>query len=165
MAKTNHERLLDLLHDREEFIPLIHDSLAEHHISDDSYAQIFRLIHFSMADSPENEVAFCKGTKEWRRGKRPLSDAKLFVLLNQVCDIVRYYVLSSWDECIFSAWTSDSKEVLKVEREMETMEGLAQLRAILKGAAEMMVYNSDGAIDWSTAAGDDSGISDAPPVP
>lgn len=151
---SNKEHLLELIQNRTELIPFIHDILAEHHLSDTSYASIFRLAFSSMAVSPEEEVAYCKGTKEWKIGKKSLSDVKLFCLLSQVCDIVRYYVLSSWDECIFSAWTSD-KEVVKAEQEMNALESLSHLRGILKIASETMVYNSDGTLEWGPGEGDE----------
>lgn len=144
---SNKEKLMDLLNDRAELLPLIHDVLAEHHITEASYAHIFRVLYSTMADDSD-EVAYCSVTKEWKCGKKTLSDIKVFNLLGQVCDIVRYYVRMSWDECIFSAWLPD-QELMKVEQSMTSMEGLSHVRGILKIAAANMVYSSDGTMDWT----------------
>jgi hypothetical protein len=148
---NNKEMLLDLLQQRQELLPVIHSILADDGISEVSYANVFSLVFFSEAQDVESEIAYCKGAEEWRQGKITLTDAKLFSLLAQVCDIVRYYVLASWDDCILSAW-GKGKEILKAEKEMTEMESLAHLHNILKIASESMVYNSDGVMAW---VGDD----------
>lgn len=80
---------------------------------------------------------------------------KLFGLLDRVCDIIRLYVRTSWDECIFSAWVSD-KELVKAETAMTSMEELAHIRNVLKLASSSMVYSSDGTLDWGEDAGQDA---------
>jgi len=144
---NNKDVLLDLLQQRQELLPLIHDILAEDAISETSYANVFSLVFFAEAQCDDKEVAYCKGAEEWRQGKIALTDAKLFSLLAQVCDIIRYYVLASWDDCILSAW-GNSKEILRVEKEMTEMESLAHLNNILKIASTSMVYTSDGVMAW-----------------
>lgn len=144
---TNKESLLELLHQREDLLPVIHSILAEDAITETSYANVFSLVFFTETEDSNSEVAYCKGAEEWRQGKQTLTDAKIFALLAQVCDIVRYYVMASWDECILSAW-GNSKEIVKVEKEMSEMESLPHLHNILKIASESMVYTSDGVIPW-----------------
>ena len=153
MQSTNKEQLMELLHGRKEIIPLIHDILAEHNISDVAYAQVFALLFSTMATNEDEEVAYCKATKDWRLGKKPLSDVKLFCLMSKVCDVVRCYVLSSWEECIFSAWVT-SKDVAKAEQEMNLLESLSHVRAILKLAAEQMPYSGNGTISWNLSDSD-----------
>jgi len=150
---SNRERLNELLAGQIEILPAVHDILAEHHISDISYAKVFQLL-YSASACEGSKVSFCNGTQEWKMGKRSLSDARLFCLLGNVCDVIHSYVLASWEECIFSAWSSD-KEVLKVEREMDEMENLTHLRSILKLAAPNMLFSSDGTIDWTGVDSED----------
>ena len=145
---SNKEILMDLVHNNEAIIPLIHDCLAEKGLTDAGYAAIFRLVYYSMAPSKEETVSFSKATKEWKVGDRTLSDIKLFCYLNNVCDIVRHYILSSWEACILSAWQPESKELMNAENQMGVMESLSHVRAMLKICAEAMPYSSDGAMDW-----------------
>lgn len=147
MSKTK-DQLIDLLDGRQDLIPQIHDALAEHHISDASYADIFRILYCSVDHDPGQELSYNPSTKEWQMGKRTMSDVRLFGLLAKVCDVIHLYVKSSWEDCIFSAWLDDS-EMVKAEREMLTMESLTHARAILKSAANSVAtYNNDGKMDW-----------------
>ena len=148
---TNKEHLMELVNHRAETLPVIRDILAETAISDNSYAQIFQLMFSTLADGEDNIISYCESTKEWRIGQKPLSDLKLFVLLGKVHEIVRSYVLASWDECIFSTWVETSPMVDKIKSEMLMMENIAHLKAILKAASKNMEYsNPDGTISWAT---------------
>ena len=141
------EQLMRLLDGRAELLPAIHDVLAEHHLSDAAYASIFQLLCSTMVTDPSDEIAFCSPTQEWTKGRRTISDVKLFGLMDKVCDIIRLYVRSSWEECIFSAWISD-QELVREEKAMTEMESLAHIRSVLKIASTTMVYSSDGTMDW-----------------
>lgn len=147
---TNKEQLIDLIGHRTEAIPVIKDILAESGISDKAYAQIFKLIYFDLAESQEHEISFCKSTKEWRIGKKPLSDLRLFCLLGKVHEIVWSFVLSSWDECIFSSWISEMPALEKAKTDMTAMETMPHLRGILKIAIENMAFKSDSRVDWGS---------------
>ena len=147
----NREMLMSLLDGQEESLPIIHDILAEHHLSETAYAKVFELVNFTMPTDASDTVAYCAATKEWKKGTRTISDIKLFGLLDRVCDIIRLYVRTSWDECIFSAWVSD-----KAETAMTSMEELAHIRNVLKLASSSMVYSSDGTLDWGEDAGQDA---------
>lgn len=146
MNKTK-DQLIDLLDGRQDLIPQIHDALAEHHISDASYADVFRILYCTIDRDPSQELSYSPATKEWQMGKRVLSDVRLFGLLAKVCDVIRLYVRASWEECIFSAWLDDT-EIVKAEREMQTMESLSHARAILKAVADAVSYTNDGKMDW-----------------
>jgi len=148
MHSENKARLMELLHGRAELVPLIHDILAENQLSEEAYAQVFQLVFSSKPNSSEDEVSFCRDAKEWVQGGKPLSGVKLFCVLNQVCDIIRFYTLASWEECIFSAWGSD-KEVLAAQEKMHEMESIAHMRSVLKLSAENML--SCGAEDASVS--------------
>ena len=156
---TNKEQLLDLIGNRTDMLPIIRDILAAERLTPKSYAQVFRLIYSTMAMTPDEQISFSKGAKEWRIGRRKLTDVKLFSRLGTVCDIIRYYVLASWDECIFSAWVASNIEVTKAEADMDKMESSSSLREIIKQAAEMMVYSTDGTIDWSAGDVSDEAVS------
>lgn len=147
---TNREKLMKLLDGRPELLPLIHDVLAEHHLSETAYANVFELVNYSMATDPSDVVAYFAPTKEWRLGKRVISDIKLFGLLDRVCDIIRLYVRTSWEDCIFSAWVSDA-ELTKAETAMTSMESMSHIRNILEVAAKSMAFNTDGTMDWEDA--------------
>ena len=147
MFRTKDE-LMDLLDGRTEMLPLIHDALAEHHITDASYSDIFQLLYSSHLTPPSQTVSYSAASKEWKMGKKVLSDVKVFGLLSKVCDIIRYYVRSSWEECIFSAWMDDS-ELEKTEKDMDNMESLSHVRAILKLASSSMTSSDDVKMDWS----------------
>jgi len=147
----NKETLLKLLGGRAELIPLIHDVLAEHHLSENAYASIFKLVDYEKAAEPADIISYCAPTKEWKRGKRAISDVKLFGQLDKVCDIIHLYVKVSWEECIFSAWVEDH-ELVKAEKTMAEMESLSHIRNILKIASEGMVYSSDGTMEWCDEA-------------
>ena len=87
--------------------------------------QQFSGCFLTMARTPEGEVTYRSEIEKWLIGEKLLSDAKLFSFLNKVCDIVRYYVLWSWDSCIFSTWnTTMYQEVVKTEKEMDIIESV-----------------------------------------
>lgn len=144
----NKELFLERIGNQTDLIPQIYNILAKDHISDKSYAAIFQLIFFDNAAKKEDVIAYCKATGDWRRGSRPISDIKLICVLDKVCEIIRYYVLASWDECIFSAWCSD-EEVTKALHEMDDMETMEHMKNISQIASESMVYSSDGTFTWS----------------
>lgn len=146
---------MKLLDDRSELLPLVHDILAEHHLSEIAYANIFELVNYSMAADPSDVVAYFAPTKEWRLGKRVISDIKLFGLLDKICDIIRLYVRISWEDCIFSAWVSDA-ELTKAEAAMTSMESISHIRNILETASKNMVFNTDGTMDWKDAEAEPS---------
>lgn len=146
MNKTK-DQLIDLLDGRQDLIPQIHDALAEHHISDASYADVFRILYCTIDRDPGQELSYSPAAKEWQMGKRVMSDVRLFGLLAKVCDVIHLYVRASWEECIFSAWLDDT-EIVKAEREMQTMESLSHARAILNAAANAVSYTNDGKMDW-----------------
>lgn len=150
ILSANREKLMKLLDGRLELLPLIHDVLAEHHLSETAYAHVFELVNYSTVTDPSDVVAYFAPTKEWRLGKRVISDIKLFGLLDKACDIIRLYVRASWEDCIFSAWVSDA-ELAKAETTMTSMENMSHIRNILAVAAKSMVFNTDGTIDWKDA--------------
>lgn len=141
---------MELVGHRPETISVIKNILAENGISDRAYAQIFQLMFYDYADGQENEVSYCKSTKEWRIGKKPLSDLRLFCLLSKVHEIVRTFVLSSWDDCIFSSWVGELPALEKARSDMMIMENLTHLRGILKAAVDNMEYKADGRVDWDS---------------
>lgn len=143
----NKETLLKLLDGQMELLPLIHDVLAEHHLSETAYAHVFKLVNYEMVSDPSDKVAYCSATKEWKKGKKVISDVKLFGLLDKVCDIIHLYVRVSWEECIFSAWVADT-ELVKAEDAMTEMESLSHIRNVLKAASADMVYSTDGTMEW-----------------
>ena len=147
------EQLLELIGHRNDALNIIRNILAENGISDKAYAQIFQLLYYTLADGQDHEVAYCKETKEWRMGKTPLSDLKLFCLLGRVHEVVRYYVLSSWDDCILSSWITEMPMLDKIKADMLTMENLTHLRSIFKIAVETMIYSSDSSIAWESDSG------------
>lgn len=155
---TNKEQLMELLENRTDIIPILRDILAAERLTPKSYAQVFRLLYSTMATAPEETIAFSKGTNEWRVGRKKLTDVMFFCKLGVVCNVIRYYVLASWDECIFSAWISADAEVAKAEADMEKMESSSSLREIIKYAKEMMVYSSDGTINWGAGDTEDDAV-------
>lgn len=150
ILSANREKLMKLLDGRLELLPLIHDVLAEHHLSETAYAHVFELVNYSTVTDPSDVVAYFAPMKEWRLGKRVISDIKLFGLLDKACDIIRLYVRASWEDCIFSAWVSDA-ELTKAETAMTSMESMSHIRNILAAAAKNMVFNTDGTMDWKDA--------------
>ena len=133
-------RLLDLLGD-EELLFYIHNILREKKITPDSYAEIFCLLH-SREAAPEDRVNCDAEGKTWYRGESKLTDAKLFGLLNDTCEIISLYVNSAWEDSLFSAWITD-KPLKRAQKAMEDMESLASLRSILARCAESLRLDND----------------------
>ena len=159
MTGDSYELALSLVHNDMDLLEDVHETIMENGISDDTYAKVFSLM-FNSNRSDENRITFSSVEKEWKKNDRTLSDIKLFTALNQSCELVRAYVLASWENCVFSAWVS-KKEVQKAEERMDSMESMAHAKTILALAAEMMSSEALGStkIDW--AAEDDDG--DDPP--
>lgn len=136
---TQNTKLLDLLGD-EELLFYIHNILKEKKITPDSYAEIFCLLH-SREAMPEEKVSCDAEGKTWYRGENKLTDAKLFGLLNDTCEIITLYVNAAWEESLFSAWITD-KPLKRAQKAMEDMESLSSLRSILAQCAESLRFGN-----------------------
>lgn len=148
MTGEFYERALELVDDDPDTLDSVHSILMKEGLSETAYAQIFALIFFQAKEDDE-KISCSSVEKVWKRGKLTLSDMKLFSALNQCCNIIRCYVLASWENCVFSAWAS-KREVTKAEKDMEAMESLAHAKNILAAAAPLMPNNDcENRISWT----------------
>jgi len=153
---TQNSQLLDLIGD-EDLLYYIHSILKDKKITSDAYADIFCLIHSREAVS-EEMLTYDTESDTWHRGTKVLTDARLFGLLNTVCEIITLYVDSAWEDSLFSAWMSD-KPLKRAQKAMEDMESLSSLRIILSRCAETLSYGKqspkgDDYIDWESETGE-----------
>ena len=153
MTGENYELALALAHDDTDLLEDIHDILMEFGISDEAYSKAFARMYYTEKEIGER-ISYDPSEKEWRRYGHALSDIRLVTELGKTCDLVRAYILASWDNCVFSAWMP-KKEVQKAEEKMGAMESLTHAKAIFALASELMPSSASGStkIDWT--AGDD----------
>lgn len=153
MTGENYELALALAHDDTDLLEDIHDILMEFGISDEAYSKAFARMYYTEKEIGER-ISYDPSEKEWRRSGHALSDIRLVTELGKTCDLVRAYILASWDNCVFSAWMP-KKEVQKAEEKMGAMESLTHAKAIFALASELMPSSASGStkIDWT--AGDD----------
>ena len=153
MTGENYELALALAHDDTDLLEDIHDILMEFGISDEAYSKAFARMYYTEKEIGER-ISYDPSEKEWRRSGHALSDIRLVTELGKTCDLVRAYILASWDNCVFSAWMP-KKEVQKAEEKMGVMESLTHAKAIFALASELMPSSASGStkIDWT--AGDD----------
>jgi len=153
MTGENYELALALAHDDTDLLEDIHDILMEFGISDEAYSKAFARMYYTEKEIGER-ISYDPSEKEWRRSGHALSDIRLVTELGKTCDLVRAYILASWDNCVFSAWVP-KKEVQKAEEKMGAMESLTHAKAIFALASELMPSSASGStkIDWT--AGDD----------
>ena len=153
MTGENYELALALAHDDTDLLEDIHDILMEFGISDEAYSKAFARMYYTEKEIGER-ISYDPSEKEWRRSGHALSDIRLVTELGKTCDLVRAYILASWDNCVFSAWMP-KKEVQKAEENMGAMESLTHAKAIFALASELMPSSASGStkIDWT--AGDD----------
>ena len=153
MTGDNYELALALAHDDTDLLEDIHDILMEFGISDEAYSKAFARMYYTEKEIGER-ISYDPSEKEWRRSGHALSDIRLVTELGKTCDLVRAYILASWDNCVFSAWMP-KKEVQKAEEKMGAMESLTHAKAIFALASELMPSSASGStkIDWT--AGDD----------
>lgn len=155
---TYREELIRIIGDDQALMEVIGHEIRDGKISDQTYARIFSLLFFTRLDGAEC-INYSKASTQWRRGKKPISDVKLFGLMAQVCDAIRYSILDSWQGCLVSALTSD-KVVQQIESELDCMESMGHVQSILHLASEMMVFtNTNGQFSWD--APEDTGEEDA----
>ena len=153
MTGENYELALALANDDTDLLEDIHDILMEFGISDEAYSKAFARMYYTEKEIGER-ISYDPSEKEWRRSGHALSDIRLVTELGKTCDLVRAYILASWDNCVFSAWMP-KKEVQKAEEKMGAMESLTHAKAIFALASELMPSSASGStkIDWT--AGDD----------
>ena len=153
MTGENYELALALAHDDTDLLEDIHDILMEFGISDEAYSKAFARMYYTEKEIGER-ISYDPSEKEWRRSGHALSDIRLVTELGKTCDLIRAYILASWDNCVFSAWMP-KKEVQKAEEKMGAMESLTHVKAIFALASELMPSSASGStkIDWT--AGDD----------
>lgn len=113
MTGENYELALALAHDDTDLLEDIHDILMEFGISDEAYSKAFARMYYTEKEIGER-ISYDPSEKEWRRSGHALSDIRLVTELGKTCDLVRAYILASWDNCVFSAWMP-KKEVQKAE--------------------------------------------------
>lgn len=153
MTGENYELALALAHNDTDLLKDIHDILMESGICDEAYAKTFARMYYTEKEIGER-ISYDPSEKEWRRSGHTLSDIRLVTELGKACDLIRAYILASWDNCVFSAWVS-RKEVQKADEKMAAMESLTHAKAIFALASELMPSSASGSakIDWTT--GDD----------
>lgn len=152
MTGESYELALTLAHNDIDLLEDVHETIMGTGISDETYAKIFSLMY----GGDDDLIRYFPSEKVWRRNGQQLSDMKVFTALDKTCELIRAYVLASWENCVFSAWVP-RKEVQKAEEKMDTQESIAHAKAILSLAAETMASESSGSpkIDW--AADEDGG--------
>jgi len=149
-----YEQALALADDDPDLLDCVHEILMKDGITDAAYAQAFARMFYT--DRAEDERISCSTIEKiWKKGGQVLSDIKLFAALSQCCDLIRTYVLASWENCVLSAWAS-KKEVVKTEKDMDAMETLSHAKNIIAAAAPLMPNDvQDSKVDWSAEdAGD-----------
>lgn len=143
---TKRDQLLDIA-GSEETLAAINSILKKENISTEAYAQAFTILNHQVPAN-NDKLTYYPVDKEWRRDRRPMTDAKLFGLLNETCDFIRLFIQYSWEECLFSAWMSD-KPLKKAEKAMDDMESLGSLQAIINRASELMSSTETSArVHW-----------------
>ena len=144
-----------LLKNQPETIAQLRQFLKASGISEKAYADAFVLLFNTQAPN-EAKVTYIATTNQWQTGTRIMSDAKLFVSLSKVCEVIHDYVLNEWQESIFSAWIPP-KEFARVENAMDHMESLSKLKAILELAAQDVTVEVSAAsrVQWEDPNGDD----------
>lgn len=143
---TKKDQLLDVA-GSEDTLAEINTILKKENISTEAYAHIFAILN-QQIPANNDKLVYYSVDKEWRRDRRPMTDAKLFGLLNETCDFIRLFVQYSWEECLFSSWMSD-KPLKKAEKTMDDMESLGSLQAIINCAAELMSSSETSArVRW-----------------
>lgn len=150
MITTQYKDLaLEIVQDQ-TILDMIKDEVAREKISLKTYAKVFAILFFN--GSKEDEaISWSKAGKEWRRGRKAISDVKLFGAISKTCDAIRYVVLDDWESCIISNLVP-AKVLTTLENSMDDMEAMDKVQSILKIASEYMVYsNSNGIVDWNNA--------------
>jgi len=145
----SYELALSLADNNTDLLEELHDIITDNGITEETYARAFALLHYKDKDGDER-ISYAEAEQEWKRSGHVLSDVKLFTALNQSCELVRNYILASWENCVFSTWVS-RKEVQKAEAKMDTMESLTHAKAIITlASAYMPSTDQDIRIDWTT---------------
>lgn len=124
-------------------------------INEQAYADVFVLLFNTLAPNDE-KVTYIVTTNQWQMGTKIMSDAKLFVSLSRVCEVIHDCVLDEWNKSIFSAWIP-AKEFARVENAMDHMESLSKLKAMLELAAQEISVEVSAAsrVKWEPANSDD----------
>ena len=86
-----------LLKNQPETIAQLRQFLKASGISEKAYADAFVLLFNTQAPS-ETKVTYIATTNQWQTGTKIMSDAKLFVSLSKVCEVIHDYVLNEWQE-------------------------------------------------------------------
>ena len=156
MTGENYELALALACGDADLLEDVHDIVMEAGISDEAYARVFARMYYTGREEGER-ISYDAPEKEWRRAGHVLSDIRLVTELGKACDLLRAYVLASWDNCVFSAWVP-AKEVQKAQEKMSSMESLTHAKTIFALASELMPADNPGSakIDWTAEDEDDA---------
>lgn len=134
--KDRRARILELADDYDGIFTVAHDAIVTHGVSAQAYADIFKYLSCDCRRSG-TQLIYVPAKKSWRCGTKPVTDINVLQALSQVCEIVREYLLLSWEECVFSAWLPN-RELQAVEEAMDSMESFDKLKEILDLAAPNM---------------------------
>lgn len=164
-ANAREATILELADNNQEIFTIAHDAIMTNGLTIQAYADIFRYLCYD-ARPATDRLTYLTGSKTWRRGTKPLTDAVVLQELFRVSQIVREYVLLSWENCVFSSWLP-ARELQRAEKAMDTLESLERLKEILEAsAAEMKAAgnaplpapvetDTKSSISWETPDEDD----------
>ena len=136
MTGNAYDKALALADNDPDILDEVHEILLQNGLSETAYAQIFMLL-FYKTRSDDDRISCSSIQKLWKCGQQPLSDVKLFASLSQCCDLIRNYVLASWENCVLSAWTS-KRELTKSMQTMTMLESLDHAKNIISAASKLM---------------------------
>lgn len=143
---SKREQFLDQV-GSEDALHVFNEELKSNGISIKTYTKLFVFLQHQLP-AEKDKLIYLPVEKEWQRNKTKLTDAKLFGLLSELCELVRSYVEFSWEDSFFSTLLSD-KPFKQMGKQMDEMESLSSLREILNCAGELLrEENPSARMQW-----------------
>ncbi len=122
--------------------------LCESKLSEASYANIFAMMYHVRPNTPD-VISYSEADKRWLRNGDPISDLRVYALLQPVCDLVRAFVMCEWEDSVFSSFLSGNL-LKEVEKTLDEMESSEHLNGILQVASALMgPVDTDSLVEWS----------------
>lgn len=150
MPEQDYQKALaELAGGDEELVGLVRNEIRSGRLTERTYAKVFALMYFTRMDAAQC-VSYSKASAQWRWGKKPISEIRVYGLVANACDLIRLVILASWQDCLVSVLASE-KVLQKLETDLDGMEKLERVKEMLAIAGTMMVYtNSDGQFNWGS---------------
>lgn len=148
-ANNRETVILELANNDQEIFTIIHEAIATHGLTSQAYAAVFRYL-CGDSRSANNRLVYMAGSKTWKQGAKTLTDAMVLKELFRVDQMIREYVLLSWENCVFSTWLP-ARELQHAEKAMDALESLDKLKETLDLASGEMKFTAMGRTSCPTA--------------